>query len=296
MEDLITGNLDRVGLQIDLDAVSDPDSIIRVLAEHPAALGDYNAVIAVSPARQRRRHTSKALVRLVDLVSASIPVLLIDHSPGTGRAAAPLASERASRPVDTLLLPADVEPISAARQIAAALHVLLEQLEVTRGVPPIVVVVSSAAASIIRDDLGTLLVSRLEWIARVTRDTFGLDFAEVNLLQSGAITTIASSRELPQDHPAEDSLTAIAMRTPDLTVIGDTWLDADASGRTPTQGQQAIRFFAACPIRSESGEIIGTLCMTDTAPHRPDDFDFSALFDLALLIEGELIEAHQPIH
>jgi hypothetical protein len=295
VENLIAGNLDRAGLQIDLDAVSDPDGTTRVLADYPDALDGYDAVIAVSPRRPGRRRASRSLIRIIDRVSARTPVLLIDHLQGdeaTG-SASPIGSRLAGQPVDTLLLPLGVETISAARQIAAALHVLLDQLDVRRPAPPILVVIAPTAATVIRDDLGALAVGRLDWIARVARDTFGLAFAEVNLLRSGSITTIASSRDLPEDHPAAGSLTALAMRTSGITVIADVRGRADADDRATTSETRGIRFYAACPIRSNAGTVIGTLCISDTSPHQAAEFDLTALSDLALLTEGEIIDACQ---
>jgi hypothetical protein len=194
------------------------------------------------------------------------------------------------RLVETLLLPAEVEPVSAARRIAAALHALLDQLEVDRGAAG-TVVLPSAAAALIRDDLGELTVGRLEWIARVTRDAFGLTFAEVNLLRRDSIVTIASSRALPADRGLLDSLTAIALRTSDITIMADTRLVTESHDQAAAEGEDGTRFYAVCPIHSEQGRVIGTLCVSDTAPHGAQEFDFTVLFDLGLLIEGELIDA-----
>jgi hypothetical protein len=71
----------------------------------------------------------------------------------------------------------------------------------------------------------------------------------------------------------------------------DTWLDSDACRRSPTQGPDALRFYAACPIRSSTGEPIGVLCIWDLVPHARREFDFTFLRDFALLAEGELIAA-----
>jgi hypothetical protein len=293
-EDLIADNLGRAGLNIDLDAISDPSCTLRVLEVRPEALDGYDAVIAVSPLRTDWRGSARVLARIVDRISARMPTLLIDQLRGSDVSAEePPADGRPGRTVGTVLLPAGIEPVGAAEQIAGALRDLLQRFEAERPAAPILVGGPPTTAALIRDDIGALAAARLDWIARVARDASGLAFAAVNLLRADSITTIASSGPLPGDHPVQDSLTAIALRTTGITVMPDTWLDPDAYARSPTQGPGAVRFYAAWPLRSGSGELIGTLCISDTSPHRAEEFDFTTLQDLALLTEGELIHAQR---
>lgn len=289
-EDAIAHDLGRAGLEIDLEAVSDPRGMLRVLVEHPQVLDGYDAVVAVVPRRADWRGTSRVLTTVLERVSARIPTLLVDQEPG--------ASEWSARPapaigsgVHTLLLPADGEATSTARLIAAALLVLLEQREVQRSAASPAPGTLPSAASQLRGHLGAVAIDRLERITHIARESSGLAVAEVNLLQADVVVTVASSGALPRSTPADESLCVIALRNAGITVIGDTWLDPDACRMPPTHEPDAVRFYAACPIRSRSGAPIGMLCIWDLSPHDPGDLDLSLLNDLALLTEGELISA-----
>lgn len=287
-EGAIAGNLSRAGVEIDLDAVSDPRSLLRVLDKHPRVLDGYDVVVAVAPHRADPGRSTEVLTRILGLLSARTPTLLVEH-PARGteweESAGPHPS--AGSGIDTLLLPLDLEPDGAAREISAALLVLLG---------PVLTEAASASstpgaevATLLRDAIGPATIERLERITQIARDSFGLAVAEVNLLHGEVVVTVASTGALPRSLPADDSLCVIALRNAGITVMPDTWLDPDACLRTPTHEPDAVRFYAACPIRSSTGEPMGMLCVWDFSPHHPGEMDFSLLNDLALLTEGELI-------
>lgn len=49
-----------------------------------------------------------------------------------------------------------------------------------------------------------------------------------------------------------------------------------------------IRFYAGIPVESSSGERIGTLCVYDTEPRHPEEFDLVGLRNFALKLQHEL--------
>lgn len=53
-------------------------------------------------------------------------------------------------------------------------------------------------------------------------------------------------------------------------------------------GDPHIRFYAGCPLHTESGMALGTLCLIDRRPRELNDNDLEALRDLALVIEREI--------
>ena len=284
-EEAIAGNLGRAGLEIDLDAVSDPRVMTRVLDEHPEVLDGYDAVVAIAPLRSDWRGSSRALAGVLERVGARVPTLLVDRPPSSAdeheHARPAIAADART---DTLRLPSDAGATSTARQISAALRVLLERAEA----PP---VAEAPDVSQLRADVGAVTIARLDRITDLARDHFGVAAAEVNLMQDGSVVTIASAGDLPRSHPAEDSLCGLALRNAGITVMADTWLDPEACRRTPTHEPDAIRYYAACPIRGATGERIGVLCIWDLSPHDPAELDVRLLHDLALLSEGELIGA-----
>jgi hypothetical protein len=287
-EDAIANDLRRMGLEVDLDAISDPRSILRVLNEHPHALDGYDAVVAVAPLRADWRGSSRTLTQVLQRVDARTATLLVDRSSRISPQDGSLGADAAtSSRIHRLLLPTDPEPISVARQISTTLRVLLDRLE--EDASP--VGTRPAVASDLREDIGARAVGRLERIVQLARDTFGQGVAEVNLVHGDFVVTVASAGAQPRALPADDSLCTIALRNAGVTVMTDTWLDPDACRRTPTQEPDAVRFYAGFPVRSSTGEAIGMLCVWDFSPHEPEELDIGLLRDLALLAEGELIHA-----
>jgi hypothetical protein len=284
-EEAIAGNLHHAGLEVDLDAVSDPQVLTRVLDEHPQVLDGYDAVVAIAPLRSDWRGSSRALARVLERVGSRVATLLVERPPSSAEehehAGAAFAADVHA---DTLRLPSDAGAISTARQISAALRVLLQRAEAVPAVP-------APDVARLRADVGAVTVGRLDRITELARDHFGVAVAEVNLVQGGSVLTVASAGEVPGSHPADDSLCVLALRNAGITVMADTWLDPEACRRTPTHEPDAIRYYAACPIRNAAGERIGVLCIWDLSPRDPADLDVRLLHDLALLSEGELIGA-----
>lgn len=282
-EEAIAGNLRRAGLEVDLDAVSDPRVLTRVLDEHPRVLDGYDAVVAVAPLRSDWRGSSRALARVLERIGSRVPTLLVDRPPSGAEEHGGVAFG-ADLPTDTLRLPSDAGASSAARQISAALRVLLERSEPLPNP-------QAPDVARLRADVGAVTVGRLDRIAELAKDYFGVAVAEVNLVQGGSVVTVAAAGEDPRSRPADDSLCALALRNAGITVMADTWLDPDACRLTPTHEPDAVRYYAACPIRGGTGERIGVLCIWDLSPHDPAALDVRFLHDLALLSEGELIGA-----
>ncbi|WP_050467064.1 sensor domain-containing diguanylate cyclase [Herbaspirillum chlorophenolicum] len=73
-----------------------------------------------------------------------------------------------------------------------------------------------------------------------------------------------------------------------ITVVNDATLDDRFSGNPQVTGEPYIRFYAGCPIRSESGHKLGTLCLVDMKARSFDDDDRALLKDLAAMVEQEL--------
>lgn len=79
-----------------------------------------------------------------------------------------------------------------------------------------------------------------------------------------------------------------AILNDDITVVPDARLDARFAGNPQVTGEPYIRFYAGCPIRSESGFVLGTLCLVDTSLREFDEDDRALLKDLAVMVEQEL--------
>jgi len=66
------------------------------------------------------------------------------------------------------------------------------------------------------------------------------------------------------------------------------WQDARFSGNPRVIDAPNLRFYAAQPLRSSDGYVIGTLCVLDTQPRQINADDLAAFADLAALAEDEL--------
>ncbi|KGT85986.1 sensor domain-containing phosphodiesterase [Pantoea sp. Al-1710] len=65
----------------------------------------------------------------------------------------------------------------------------------------------------------------------------------------------------------EDSLCRHAVDSDRAVVVPDTWLDARFVTHPLITGSPFIRFYAGVPLKNREGIVLGTLCVTDTAPH-----------------------------
>ncbi|MGN6444615.1 hypothetical protein [Amnibacterium sp.] len=131
------------------------------------------------------------------------------------------------------------------------------------------------------------LTPHLERVVLLARNTFGVPFAQVNLLDHGRVRTLAYVGG-PGD-AAEQPICTITIQGSGPTIIGDTWTDHRLDTNPHVHGpEHPVRFYAAHPIESVDGYRVGTLCVFDLEPHDVQDVDPSALRDLALLAEAEI--------
>jgi hypothetical protein len=131
------------------------------------------------------------------------------------------------------------------------------------------------------------VTAHLERVVLMARNTFGVPFAQVNLLDHGRIRTLAFIGAPGEG--SEQPICTITVRGSGPTIIADTWEDRRLDGNPHVHGaERPIRFYAAHPIESVDGYRIGTLCVFDLEPHDPTEIDPAVLRDLALLAEAEI--------
>ena len=74
----------------------------------------------------------------------------------------------------------------------------------------------------------------------------------------------------------------------DVMVVEDATLDPRFADNPLVTGEPHIRFYAGCPLVSNEGHRLGTLCVVDTQAREVDPRDIEALRDLGALVSGEL--------
>ncbi|RAH27304.1 bifunctional diguanylate cyclase/phosphodiesterase [Pantoea agglomerans] len=90
----------------------------------------------------------------------------------------------------------------------------------------------------------------------------------------------------------EDSLCGHAVDSDSAVVVPDTWLDARFSSHPLITGAPYIRFYAGVPLKNREGVVLGTLCVTDTAPHPFGTDQVTTLKLLAALVMSFLEAWH----
>ncbi len=78
------------------------------------------------------------------------------------------------------------------------------------------------------------------------------------------------------------SVCRFVLDEPDVIVIEDLANDARTSANPLVTGEPHIRFYAGAPLRLASGDVVGSLCVIDTAP-RPGGLDADQADDLRAL-------------
>ncbi|CAN5351865.1 hypothetical protein BH11ACT2_BH11ACT2_03230 [soil metagenome] len=96
--------------------------------------------------------------------------------------------------------------------------------------------------------------------------------------------------------PESDSFDGLAIQGTGPMVVRDTLLDERFRDDPLVIGEPHIRFYAAFPIETPSGNRVGALRVTDSQPRRRnDDIDLVFLHELALMAQQELWR-HIPKH
>ncbi|MEN4704564.1 sensor domain-containing phosphodiesterase [Pantoea agglomerans] len=90
----------------------------------------------------------------------------------------------------------------------------------------------------------------------------------------------------------ENSLCRHAVDSDSAVVVPDTWLDARFMTHPLITGAPYIRFYAGVPLKNRQGIVLGTLCVTDTAPHPFSADQLTTLKLLAALVMSFLEAWH----
>ncbi|BEV16997.1 sensor domain-containing diguanylate cyclase [Herbaspirillum sp. DW155] len=137
--------------------------------------------------------------------------------------------------------------------------------------------------------LDTPREERFDRLTRLARRLFDVPMAVVTLIDVHrqwfkSCVGMGDATETSRDI----SFCAHAILHEDLTIVPDARLDARFAGNPQVTGEPFIRFYAGCPIRSESGFMLGTLCLVDTVPRSFDADEQCLLKDLAAMVEQEM--------
>ncbi|HBN14152.1 MAG: GGDEF domain-containing protein [Gammaproteobacteria bacterium] len=130
---------------------------------------------------------------------------------------------------------------------------------------------------------------RFDRVTRMARRLFGVPIALVSLVDENR-QWFKSCFGLDATETGRDiSFCGHAIVTSGTFVIEDATQDERFYDNPLVTGEPFIRFYAGHPLRTMSGQAMGTLCLIDREPRQFDDDDHAMLADLAGMVERELM-------
>jgi len=130
---------------------------------------------------------------------------------------------------------------------------------------------------------------RFDRVTRMARRLFGVPIALVSLIDENR-QWFKSCFGLPVKETDRDiSFCGHAILASGTLVINDALLDERFADNPLVTGEPNIRFYAGHPLRTMSGQAMGTLCIIDTEPRDFVQDDHDMLADLAGMIEREMM-------
>ena len=129
---------------------------------------------------------------------------------------------------------------------------------------------------------------RFERIVRLAARLFAAPRAAIVLIDEHRMWMKAAVGIRRDDWPRAGALSDAALRHGEPLFIGDIRADPRLRGAIG-EGAGEVRFYAAAPLRTTDGQIIGVLCVADTKPRgEPGEAKRGALTDLAALVMDEI--------
>jgi hypothetical protein len=133
----------------------------------------------------------------------------------------------------------------------------------------------------------------LQRLAGVAKDTFGVDIAAVTLLDGDRLWFAVNTKQLPKSIPRELAYCNTVVQEDAPLVVADAQKDSRFKGN-PFVDITGMDFYAGHPIRSSTGETIGSFCLLNSTPRATVTVSMDALAMLAGQAELELRRYEQP--
>jgi phosphoserine phosphatase RsbU/P len=129
---------------------------------------------------------------------------------------------------------------------------------------------------------------RYDRVVRLAQAIFGAPIAALNLIGNDSQFTVASVGFPKGQVPVEDSVCRETVQQDDVMVIRDLREDERFASIPAVTGPPRARFYAGIPVRGQSGQNIGALCILDLVPRTLGRQQREMLADLGALLEREL--------
>lgn len=129
---------------------------------------------------------------------------------------------------------------------------------------------------------------RYDRVVRLAQAIFGAPIAALNLIGNDSQFTVASVGYPKGETPAEDSVCHVTVQQDQILEVRDLREDGRFAAIPAVTGPPRVRFYAGVPVRGQSGQNIGALCILDLVPRTLGRQQREMLADLGALLEREL--------
>lgn len=137
--------------------------------------------------------------------------------------------------------------------------------------------------------LHTPAEERFDRLTRLARRLFGVPIALVSLLEEDHQWFKSVAGQSGETAPRNTSFCGHAILQDDVMVVEDALEDDRFYDNPLVTGENPIRFYAGCPLRTPAGAKVGTLCIVDHHARSFNADDCHTLRDLAAMAEAELV-------
>ena len=139
-------------------------------------------------------------------------------------------------------------------------------------------------------------MERYERIMQLVQAIFGTPIAALNLIGNSSQFTVAAVGYPTGEIPVEESVSNVTVQQGQLFEVRDLREDERFAAIPRVAGPPRVRFYAGVPVRGESGQNIGALCIMDLAPRTLGRQERKMLADLGTLLENELFIQQEMDH
>ncbi len=138
------------------------------------------------------------------------------------------------------------------------------------------------------DPFYTPLEERFERITRLARRALAVPIAAITVVEDGRQWFKSVAGLQVSELPLEKSLCGEVLKDGRTVISGDTFEDLYLAENPLVRGKPHIRFYAGAPLKNSDKKTVGTFCVMDMKPRKPDANFGTILGDLADMAQREL--------